>query len=308
MALDPECKMLLDVIAQMGLPDMTELEPAAARAMREQERLPPGPETQVREHTIAGPAGPIKIREYRPIGATGTLGALVYFHGGGFVLCSIDSHDALCRQLTVDAGCAVFSVEYRLAPEHKFPACMDDCYAATVWAFDQASALNIDPKRIAVGGDSAGGAIATAVAIMAKRKGAPAIAFQLLIYPVTDLRSMDTPSYIENGEGYFLTAKQMAWFRRHYLASEADRSNPLASPLACTELRGLPPALVITAEYDPLRDEAEAYARALQAAGVTCTLKRYDGAIHAFMSMYGYLQCGRTAIREAADALRAAIG
>jgi len=307
MPLDHQCKTLLELIAQQGMPDLSLMEVADARAVRERQKLPPGPATQVRDHSIAGPGGPLAIREYRPLDATGTLSALVYFHGGGFVLGSLDSHDALCRQLTVDSGCAVLSVDYRLAPEHKFPRGVDDAYAATCWALDNAAALAIDPKRLAVGGDSAGGALATAVAILAKRRSGPSLAFQLLLYPVTDLRSFDTPSYAENATGYFLTGSAMEWFRDHYLASIADRSDPLASPLGCDELQGLPPALVITAEYDPLRDEAEAYARALQAAGVPCTLTRYDGAIHAFMSMYAYLEVGRAAVREAAAALRKAI-
>lgn len=308
MPLDHQCRTLLDLIAQQGMPDLSVMEVADARAVRERQKLPPGPPTHVREHRIAGPDGELAIREYRPLDPTGTLGALVYFHGGGFVLGSLDSHDALCRQLTVDAGCAVLSVDYRLAPEHRFPRGLDDAYAATCWAHENAAALAIDPKRIAVGGDSAGGTLATAVAILAKRRRGPALLFQLLLYPVTDLRSFDTPSYAENSTGYFLTGSAMVWFRDHYLSSVADRSDPLASPLGCDELQGLPPALVITAEYDPLRDEAEAYARALQAAGVPCTLTRYDGAIHAFMSMYAYLEVGRTAVGEAAAALRKALG
>lgn len=308
MPLDYQCKTLLELIAQQGLPELSSMEVAAARTLREAQKLPPGPATDVREHRVAGPGGELAVREYRPLGATGTLGALVYFHGGGFVLGSLDSHDALCRQLTVDSGCALFSVDYRLAPEHKFPRAVDDAYAAACWAHEHAAKLGIVPTRIAVGGDSAGGALATAVAMLAKQRGGPALAFQLLLYPVTDLRSFDTPSYLENATGYYLTHASMIWFRDHYLASAADRSDPRASPLACQDLQGLPPALVITAEYDPLRDEAEAYARALQAAGVPCKLTRYDGAIHAFASMYAYLDVGRAAVAEAAAALREAIG
>jgi len=308
MPLNHQCKTLLELIAQQGMPDLSLMQVADARAVREQQRLPPGPATQVRDHRIAGPGGELAIREYRPLDTTGTLGALVYFHGGGFVLGSLDSHDALCRQLTVDSGCAVLSVDYRLAPEHKFPRGIEDAYAATCWVHEHARALDVDPKRIAVGGDSAGGALATAVAILVKRRRGPSLAFQLLLYPVTDLRSFDTPSYAENATGYFLTASAMVWFRDHYLAGVADRSDQLASPLGCDELHGLPPALIITAEYDPLRDEAEAYARALHTAGVPCTLTRYDGAIHAFMSMYAYLELGRAAVHEAAVALRKAIG
>lgn len=302
--------MLLDLIAQQGLPELDEMGVEQARTVRDKQRLPPGPDAVVRDHQMTGPGGNVAIREYRPIGATGALGGLVYFHGGGFVLGSLDSHDALCRQLAVDSGCAVISVDYRLAPEHKFPSGVDDAYAATSWVFEHAGKLGIDGKRIAVGGDSAGGALATAAAIIAKRKGGPKIAFQLLLYPVTDMRTFDTISHAENADGYFLTRASMVWFRDLYFVSPDDRSNPLGSPLAgdADELSGLPPALVITAGFDPLRDEAEAYAHKLQAAGVPCKLTRYDGAIHAFMSMYAYLECGRAAVREAADALRGAVG
>jgi acetyl esterase len=308
MSLDAQCRMVLDVLKQAGAPDLSEMDVAAARALRQQRGLPPGPDADVRDHAAPGPAGPIAIRAYRRPGASGTPGALVYFHGGGFVLGSIEEHDALCRQLAVDSGCAVYSVEYRLAPDHKFPAAVDDAFAAATWVAEQAGALGLDPARIAVGGDSAGGNLATVVALLSKRRGGPRFAFQLLLYPVTDLRSIDTPSYLENAEGYFLTRSGMAWFRDHYVPSLADRHDPLVSPLAASDLSGLPPALVVTAEYDPLRDEGEAYARALQAAGVPCELRRYDGAIHAFVSMYAYVELGRTALRDAAATLRAAIG
>jgi acetyl esterase len=305
MPLDAQCRKFLDLIEALGAPDLSEMEPAAARALREQQKLPPGPDTFVRDHAIPGPSGgTLAVREYRPHGAQAVLGALVYFHGGGFVLGSIESHDAVCRQIAVDAGCAVFSVEYRLAPEHKFPGAVDDAYAATCWVRESATSLGVDAARIAVGGDSAGGALATAVAILAKQNGGPSLVFQLLLYPVTDLRTLDTPSHLENAKGYFLTRSAMFWFRDHYLASIEDRENPLVSPLACTDLRGLPPALVITAEYDPLRDEAESYARALSEAGVPCKLTRYDGAVHAFVSMYIYLDLGRAALAESTAALR----
>jgi acetyl esterase len=307
MPLDPQCKTLLDLIKQLGSPDLSVMEVADARALRERQKLPPGPTADVRDHRMPGAAGDVALRVYRAPGTLGPLGALVYFHGGGFVLGSIESHDAVCRQLAVDSGCAVISVEYRLAPEHKFPSAVDDALAATRFVHDNARELAIDPERIAVGGDSAGATLATAVAMLARHAG-PALAFQLLIYPVADLRSIDTPSYLENAEGYYLTRSAMAWFRDHYLSCLEDRDDPRASPLACAELQGLPPALVITAEYDPLRDEGEAYARALVAAGVPCTLTRYDGAIHAFVSMYPYLDVGRAALREASAALRNAVG
>jgi len=310
MPLDSQCQKLLELIKQLGGPDLSEMDVATARALREQQKLPPGPAADVSERRIPGPGGDLAIRSYRPLDAKAPapLGALVYFHGGGFVLGSLDSHDAVCRQLAVDAGCAVFSVDYGLAPENKFPRAVLDAFEATRWVHAHAAELGIDAARVAVGGDSAGAALATAVAMLAKREGGPALAFQLLLYPVTDLRSVDTPSYLENANGYFLTRSAMVWFREHYLARLEDRDDPLASPLASSDLGGLPPALLITAEYDPLRDEGEAYARALQAAGVPCTLTRYDGAIHAFASMYAYIDLGRAALNESAAALRAAVG
>jgi acetyl esterase len=308
MAVDPQVQAILDLLARTNPGDLSTLDVAAARKLREERRLPPGPDAQVDDHSMAGPGGPLKVRRYRPPDARGKLGALVYFHGGGFVLGSIEGHDALCRQLAVSAGCAVLSVEYRLAPEHKFPAAVDDASTATAWVHANASRLDVDPARIAIGGDSAGATLATVAAVLAKRNGGQPLILQVLLYPVTDLRTLDTPSYLENASGYFLTRSAMGWFRDHYLSSEAERANPLASPLAAQDLSGLPPALVITAEYDPLRDEGEAYARALQAAGVRVTVHRYAGMIHGFVSMYAFVDAGRVAVTQVTDALRAALG
>jgi acetyl esterase len=237
----------------------------------------------VEDRVIPGPAGDLPVRIYTP-DASGPRPVIAYFHGGGFVFCSIETHDGTCRRLANATGAVVVSVEYRLAPECRFPAATDDCYAATVWAHDHASELGADPGRLVVAGDSAGGNLAAVVAQMARDLGAPPIEFQVLVYPVIDA-ACDTPSYTENAEGYFLEKQAMRWFWDQYLGANGDGTDPLASPSRAADLSGLPPAIVITAEYDPLRDEGEAYADALQAAGVPVTVRRYDGMIHGFVSM-----------------------
>jgi acetyl esterase len=259
----------------------------------------------VEDRTIPGPAGEIPIRIYRP--ADGTLPALVYFHGGGWVIGNLDSHDLVCRMLANRSGAVVISVDYRLAPEHKYPAAADDSYAATKWVADNASELDIDPNAIAVGGDSAGGNLAAVVSLMAKEKGGPKLAMQMLVYPVTDY-SFETASYTDNAEGYFLTRDAMVWFWDHYLNDRSEGSQPQASPLQATDLSGLPPAWVITAEYDPLRDEGEAYAEKLREAGVPVTVERYNGMIHGFFSMAWMLEVGERAVNEGSAALRQAFG
>jgi acetyl esterase len=226
----------------------------------------------------------------------------VYFHGGGWVTGNVDAYDPTCRSLANAAGCVVVSVDYRLAPEHKFPAAPEDCYAAVQWVAASAAEFGGDPSRLAVGGDSAGGNLAAVVSHMARDRGGPPLAFQLLVYPVTD-HHFGTVSYQQNGDGYLLTRDSMVWFWNHYLEKEADGTSPLASPLRCTNLANLPPAFVITAEFDPLRDEGEAYGKCLTSAGVATTVKRYDGMIHGFFSL-GVFDQGRQAIKDAAAALQ----
>jgi acetyl esterase len=242
-------------------------------------------------------------RIYTPYG-TGPFPVLVYFHGGGWVIGNLEAYDATCRALTKAAGCIVIAMEYRLAPEHTFPAAPEDCYAATCWVAANAAAIGGDPRRIAIGGDSAGGNLTAVVAQMARDRGGPALVYQLLVYPVTNY-DYDTASYRENADGYLLTRDAMVWFWNHYLRSAADGDHPLASPLRASDLRGLPPAMVLTAEFDPLRDEGEAYARRLQEAGVPVTLKRYTGMIHGFFSLGTVLDQGKQAMADAAAALRA---
>jgi len=308
MALDPQAKLLLDQMASMGTPPLQAMAVPDARTMMESMSGLIGEGeavAHVEDRRIPGPAGAIPVRLYRPE-ATGPLPLLVYFHGGGWVLGGLASHDVVCRSLANAAGCAVLAIDYRLAPEHTFPAAVDDCYAAASWAVANAKSLDADPARVAIGGDSAGGNLTAVVAQLARDRGGPALRFQLLVYPATDACT-DTPSYRENATGYFLELEGMRWFYDHYLPAGVDRTDPRASPMRTADLRGLPPALVITAEFDPLRDEGEAYAARLREAGVPVTLTRYDGMIHGFFAMGTLLDRSKQAVAEAAAALRAAL-
>src|SRR6185437_255896 len=241
---------------------------------------PPPAVGHVINRAVPGPGGDIPVRIYQPFG-TGPFPLTMYFHGGGFVIGNLDTHDGLCRHLCLAAHCVVMAVDYRLAPEHKFPAAHDDCLAATKWAAANAGMLGIDPRRIALAGDSAGGNLTAATAISLRDGGGPTICAQLLDCPWLDYDTT-TSSYRENGAGYFLTLPLMKWFEGHYLHGAADRDDPRAAPLKAKDLRGLPPAYVLTAQFDPLRDEGEAYADKLAAAGVTVVRKRYSDMIHAF--------------------------
>ena len=308
MPLDAQTKALLDAMhaAEMNL-QLVNMSPAQARQMMEQttamQRATPQPVNKWEDRKIPGPGGEIPLRVYTPAGS-GPFPVLVFYHGGGWVLGNLTSHDPLCRALTNAVGCATVSVDYRLAPEAKFPAAAEDCYAATAWVAENMSALGGDLRRLAVGGDSAGGNLAAAVALMARDRGKPKIGFQLLIYPATDA-SMDTPSVRENAEGYFLTNSALAWFWNHYLRDDRDRANPYAAPIKATNLSGLPPALVVTAEYDPLRDEGESYAARMRAAGVPVTCTRYD-TIHSFLTNAANLDAGKKAMAQVIAALKAA--
>jgi acetyl esterase len=302
--LHPEARSLLEMMDAQGAPPLDTQDPVEARNARvEPMKLLGGQPDELGrvENLFApGPAGDIPLRLYANQHG-GLRPALVYFHGGGFVFGNLDTHDAVCRALAKESGAVVVAVDYRLAPEHKFPAAVDDSYAATVWIAANAEGLGIDAQRIAVGGDSAGGNLAIVVAMRCRDAGGPTLAAQVLIYPVTDVSTFDTESHRELGEGYFLTRAAMEWFTGHYLASADQKRQPEASPLLAPNLSGLPPALVITAEFDPLRDEGEAFAKRLQQAGVPVTVTRYPGMIHGFVSMRGVLSGGRQAIREAAQ-------
>jgi acetyl esterase len=308
MPLDPKAKAVIDFMAQMPMPPWAEVDPVAYRAASEAGRFPP-PDlalAEITDSTIPGPAGPIAVRIYRA-SLDDNQPAIVYFHGGGFVIGSLNSHDGTCRRLAHGSKCTLVSVDYRLAPEARFPAAVDDSYAAAVWVAENAKTLKIDPSRLAVAGDSAGGNLAALVALLARDKGGPRLCHQLLTYPVTDM-ACKSESYITNGQGYFLTQEMMAWFALQYMPAGHDPEDPLLSPLYAADLSGLPPATVITAEYDPLRDEGEAYAKRLQEAGVPTKLVRYDGVIHGFFSMNGMIDQADDAHAFAAGELRKAFG
>jgi acetyl esterase len=254
-----------------------------------------------------GPAGDIPIRLYAPQGQ-GPFPLVIFFHGGGFVVGDLDTADEMCRTLCWGAGCSVLSVDYRLAPEHKFPAAPDDCLAATRWAAAHAAEFNADPARLVVAGDSAGGNLAAVTALRVRDEGGPALCGQLLIYPVTDYHTPPTASYLANAHGYLLTREMMIWFWAHYLNCAREASHPHAAPLRAPDLRGLPPALVITAEYDPLRDEGERYAARLQQAGVPTVQARYAGMIHGFFMLGELFGESRRAVEEANVWLRQTTG
>jgi acetyl esterase len=305
--LDPQAKALLD--AMPAMPDFDEIDLAALRmGMQAQSSLSPGepePVARVENRTLPGPGGEIPVRIYAPEGS-GPFPVLVYFHGGGFVLCDLETHDGTCRSLANGAGCLVVSVDYRLAPEHPFPAGPEDCHAVARWVAERGAEIGADPTRIALGGDSAGGNLAAVVALMARERGGPALRFQLLIYPVTDC-SFDTDSYRDNAEGYFLTPAMMKWFWRQYLSEPSQADQPFASPLRAADLSGLPPAHVVTAGYDPLRDEGEAFAERLRAAGVPVSARRFDGMFHGFFGMTAFLDVAKEAMGESCEALRKAL-
>ncbi len=314
MSLDPQAKTFLDALAAEGAPPReTQTVAEARRQSLEQSAQragPPQPVARVENRTIPGTAGAIRIRVYWPAGTTagaGPLPTLVYFHGGGWVVGSLDSHDVLCRALANGAGAVAVSVDYRLAPEYRFPAAAEDAYAATAWVAAHGAELGADGGRLAVVGDSAGGNLATVTCLLARERGGPHIRFQALIYPVTDHYDPGQLSYFTNGTDYNLTRDGMIWFWDHYVPDRVEASNPLASPLRAPNLEGLPPALVITAGYDPLRDEGEAYAERLRTAGVPVTLHRYDGMIHGFANMAGVLDAGRRVQEEVGAALRSAL-
>jgi acetyl esterase len=308
MPLDPQARAYMDVVATLGFPLPRTITPAEMRANAVKRKdhfgVPPQPVAKIEDRTAPSPDGEIPVRVYAPA-ADGPLPVLVYYHGGGWVTGSIETHDNTCRALANLTPCVVVSVDYRLAPEAKFPAGLEDCYVATQWASEHAAELGGDASRLAVGGDSAGGNLAAAVSLLARERGGPSIAYQLLIYPVTDA-SFETGSYLEKGEGYGLTRDGMQYFWELYLADEADAANPLTSVLRA-DLAGLPPAVVITAEYDPLRDEGDAFAEKLKAAGVEVEHVSYPGQIHGFFSPGTMMQTGDVAVQAAARSMAAAL-
>ena len=296
----PQVLQLLERAAKSPLPLYHTVPPHVARRLYRDTRAvlaPPSPE--VSEVRLMVVANAIALRAYRPAGvpAGEMLPALVYFHGGGWTIGDLDTHDILCRQLSNGARCAVFSVDYRLAPEHAFPAAVEDCIAATRWIAAQARALNIDPARIAVGGDSAGGNLAAVVALDARDAGGPGLCFQLLIYPATDQRC-GFASHERNGDGYLLTRHSIGYFRGHYLPRQADWLDWRASPLLAKNLAALPPAFVLTAGFDPLVDEGKAYAERLAKENVELAYREYADMIHGFVLFGGVLETANAAVAE----------
>lgn len=311
MPLDPLVKGFLDQMAAVPGPKMWEIPPAAARevfgAMMQLVGPKDVPIGKVQNLTMPGPGGEIALRSYAPVAAKGeALPTLVFFHGGGYVIGNIETHDGLCRMIANESGARVISVEYRLAPEHKFPAAVEDAYAAVNWIEDNASTLGVDANRIAVGGDSAGGGLAAVVAQMAKAKGDPKIVFQLLLFPVTQIGA-DTTSMREFAEGYFLETATLKWFFAHYLADTDDRADARISPLNATDLSGLAPAYVMLGGFDPLHDEGLAYAEKLKAAGCKVTVADYPGLVHDFIYLQSVLPQAPEAVKATCAALKGAL-
>ena len=289
MPVDPQIQEVIDALAASSFRPVHEQTPAQVRTqyerMIEARGIEPAPVGAIEDRSIPGPAGDLPVRIYRPDLDARALPGLVYLHGGGHVIGSLDTHDAVARNLCNGAGCVVVSVDYRLAPEHRFPAAAEDAFAAARWYAAHGAETGIDPRRMAVGGDSAGGNLATVAALMARDAGGPAIRLQVLVYPVTDY-ACDTDSYRIYAQGYgMLEARSMRWFRDHYLRGDADRLDWRAAPLRAADLSRLPPALVLTAQCDVLRDEGEAYGQRLRAAGVEVEYHECRGMIHGFFAM-----------------------
>jgi acetyl esterase len=297
--LDPQVKQYLDAMAALGAPPVEAVPAPQAREAARARRL-----LRVEDLSVPGPAESIPVRVYTPP-APKPLPVLVFFHGGGWVIGDLDTTDTVCRVLAEWAQCIVSSVNYRHAPEHRFPAAIDDAYAATCWVTENAAELQADARRVGVGGFSAGGNLAAAVALKAKTMGTPALVHQWLVYPVIDA-GFDLPSMRENASGYGLSEQVMSYYWDQYVPDPADRLNPLASPLRAEDLSGLPPAFVMTAEFDPLRDEGEAYAARLQEAGVPTRLKRYEGLIHGFLNNTADFDQAKLALIESAHELKQA--
>jgi len=307
MPLDTQLAAVLQGFTAQGEPDYATLDAAQYR-LHADNLMPPLPGAQmaeVRDIQVGGAAGLLPARLYRPVDREG-LPLLVFFHGGGFVIGNLDTHDNLCRTLALETSAVVVSVAYRLAPEARFPAPPEDCYAATRWLVEHAADLGVDASRLAVAGDSAGGNLAIAVSRLARERQGPAIRHQCLFYPVTDA-ARDSASYHDFAEGYLLSRAMMGWFWEQYLEHPGQGAEPLASPLRDENLQGLPATTLLTAEYDPLRDEGEAFAERLQAAGVSVRLQRCDGMVHGFISMAPFVEAAARALQAASADIRLAL-
>lgn len=310
MPLHPQVEGLLNQIAAAGGKPTNQMKPDEVRAIFDGlfASLPPS-QTKlagVADRNVPSPAGPIKVRLYTPPGE-GPFPVLVFFHGGGFVLGDLESHDSVCRELSGGADVIVVGTDYRLSPEHRFPAAADDCIAVTRWVLNNAAQIKGDAKRVAVGGDSAGGNLAAVVSQQMRDQDRTKLAAQLLIYPVTRFDGVATKSMVDNAAGYLLQRDDIEWFRSHYLGPNADGKDVRISPILAKDLTGLPPALVQTCEFDPLRDEGEEYGQALKAAGVPTVISRYDGSIHSAFSFYTIMEPGRRMVDEAIRWLKEAL-
>ena len=310
MPLDPQAETILGLVKQAGLPEFWQLTPDQAReqfALRVKKTEVKEPIHRVQDRHITGPGCEIPIRVYWPREAKpGELfPVLLWFHGGGFVIGDLDTHDSACRMLANQADCVVVNVDYRLAPESKFPAAVEDSHAALRWVALHGTEIGADPKRIAVGGDSAGANLATVLAILARDEGYPKLAFQLLVYPCT-APEPEMPSHRKFAEGYLLTRNNIVWFYKQYLRNQRDTKDFRFAPLVTDDLSNLAPALVLVAGYDPLRDEGLDYARRLVEAGNRVTLTNYEGMIHGFILAGGVLDAARRAVAQSAAALREA--
>ena len=304
MPLHPQAEMLMTLMAPIaeGFKGGDRTPEDARAAMNISAATEPLPVHCVDDQVAAG----VPVRVYWPSAAT-DLPILVWLHGGGWVIGSVETHDFICRQLCNDTGAIVVSVDYRLAPEHKFPAAVDDCVAAWRWVNEHAADLGGDPDRIALGGDSAGGNLAAVVSLVAREERLPAPSLQLLVYPVTDYE-FESASMVDNAEGYFLETEGMRWFWGHYRTCEEDCDDWRFSPLRASDHAGLPRAVVITAEFDPLRDQGEAYGRVLQQAGVDVEVLRVDGVFHGFFGMHLFLEPAQQAWDLSVSSVRAACG
>lgn len=309
--LNPQYRALALAMQQQGAVPLHTLTPGEARRQYLSRRCwqPDAPEVaDVRSLQFSGPAGSVSLRLYRPLRSdpSQTLPALVYFHGGGWVIGDLDSHDTLCRELANGSRCVVIAVDYRLAPEHRFPAAVDDALAAVRWVRDHAGSLGIDPTRLAVGGDSAGGNLAAVSALAVRDAGEPSLAFQLLIYPVIDARR-GSESYRSLGQGYGLTADTMQWFCALYFEDTSQEADWRASPLMHADLSRLPPAFILTAGYDPLRDEGLEYAQKLTEAGTPSSLINFERQVHGFVTMGRVIDEAKVAVQLCASQLREAL-
>jgi len=310
--LDPTARQIVDAMAatfppvdfaRSGTENRRLIKEAAAAVIPEA----PEPVGAVDDRTVPGPAGRVPVRVYHPAGTgdTAPLPVVAFFHGGGWVVCDLDSHDGMCRAICNASGCIVVAVDYRLAPEHRFPAGAEDAYAVTAWLAEHAAELGGDGSRLAVCGDSAGGNLAAVVALMARDRGGPRLGLQVLVYPVIDYR-FDTSSHLDPGDPKVLQSDEVRYYWHEYLTDTAEGAHPYASPIRAGSLAGLPPALVVLAEYDPLRDEGHAYAQRLASEGVPVDEVRYDGMFHSFVTFLSALPQARAAVGRIGDALRAA--